>query len=617
MSKDKFITWAALVSVTVVALSVATAQTGNPQAANWFNRGLNEKDPQQKIEAYSRALQFDPNFVEALFNIGLVHMQQGNYTPAEDFFNRALRARQGQIPAKLKAQLHFYVAMIHKQTENWPACETHLVEAKKIVQDKATHVVILSELGRLYFKLERYEEALQELRLGLDLDKSNQSFFQNLIEIIEKEMALARLYREAEQAIAAGNIIQANSLLQQIKISNPNFKDVQAKISLTDSLLKARAEEGILNELYEQAARYAGEGALQNAISTYEILLQQSPGFKDAGEKLEAVKAQWQADQRTRVLAEEFAVGMEALAQSNWTRAIIAFERVLEIEPDHSNAQSKLQQANRGLQQESTDSIVSRFYADAVTAIERGESSSAVAALEKVRHLNPNFKDAEALLTKLEGEILKSTQSGVASPMGGYYKELFDDAIKSVDSQNWMQAVLKLEKLRVLKPDDPNVINLLTHARANLKLASSAQEKDAQVNQSVMIYFGGALAAILLLPAIGLFFFSATSRARFQFLRGNYVRAAQIYERYLTQHPNKVKLYVKLANIYLISGRDDDRALKVFKTIINLNLAPQMHPQINSILAQRYLTDGVNNSDAIAVLESALQAEQSKHNQVE
>ncbi len=607
----KFLTLAISIVSHLLVLEYVLAQTSSTPAANWFNRGLSERDPLKKIEAYSRALEYDPQFIEAFFNLGLIYMQQNDFSNSEQFFNKALTVRDGQINTKLKSQIFFYLAMINKQQDNFQAREANLLEAKKLVQEKSTQIIISSELGRLYFKQLRYQEALQELRRGRELDKSNQSFFDNLINIIEKEIELERLYKEAEQAMANENLLQANSLLLQIKAANPNFRDVQAKIAMTDSLLKARAEGEILSELYQQAARYAEEGALQNAITTYEILLQQSADFKDAKERLDDLKKRFQEEELARILADEYVIGVEALSKNNWTRAIIAFEKVLELDPAHTEARKKLAFANRGLQQEGTESVVNQFYNDALSAIDRGESSSALAALEKVRHLKPNFKDTDSLIANLES-ALKSNRTDASSPLGSYYNTLYDDAVKSLGEKNWMQAVLKLEKLRVLKPDDSNVVNLLTQARANLKLASLTAGKNSQASRATMVYFGGALAAIVILPALGIFFFSATSRARFQFLRGNYLRAAQIYERLLTQHPDRVKLYVKLANIYLISGREDDRALKIFKAIISLNLAPHIHPQINSIIAQRYLTNGASSSEAIAVLESALKVEQSK-----
>jgi tetratricopeptide (TPR) repeat protein len=118
-----------------------------------------------------------------------------------------------------------------------------------------------------------------------------------------------------------------------------------------------------------------------------------------------------------------------------------------------------------------------------------------------------------------------------------------------------------------------------------------------------------------LFPAAGFVVFSPATRARLHLLRGNYIAAAQLYEKILQRRPGRVKLYSLLANIYLLMGRQDEQALKVYKAILQLNIATHKRDEINTIVAQNYLTEGRTDSDAIAVLESALKAERLKLNQ--
>ncbi len=385
----------------------------------------------------------------------------------------------------------------------------------------------------------------------------------------------------------------------------------QSDNTRADSMLKNQAEEEILLDLYQQAARFTEEGALQNAISTYEILLQKSPDFLNAQAKLAAVRSRFEEEQKKQQLEAEYTIGVTALKQKNWPRAIIAFEKVLELDPKYRDTRKKLAQANRGLEEQSTESIASQFYSNGMAAMNRREYPAALAALEKVRHFYPNYRDTEALIAKIESELQPNITP--ATTLGNYYNTLYQGARQAIERADWMQAVLKLEKLRVLKPDDQEIVNLLAQARSNLKLAAaSAAEKSLVAKYPPVVYLGGALAAVIVLPTLGLLFFSPTSRARFQFLRGNYLKAAQIYERLLSQHPERVKLYVTLANIYLLIGRDDERALRVYKMVLNFNLAAHMHPQIHSILMQKYLANGARDSEAIAALETALRTEQNK-----
>jgi hypothetical protein len=124
-------------------------------------------------------------------------------------------------------------------------------------------------------------------------------------------------------------------------------------------------------------------------------------------------------------------------------------------------------------------------------------------------------------------------------------------------------------------------------------------------NFSFLLY--GTLAALSL---VGVVILSPTVRARFHVLRGNYAAGARIYEKILARHPQRVKLCLPLANLYLLLGRRDEAALKIFKTILQLNLAAPNRDEINAIVAQNYLTEGRTDSDAIEVLEGALKAEQ-------
>jgi hypothetical protein len=71
-----------------------------------------------------------------------------------------------------------------------------------------------------------------------------------------------------------------------------------------------------------------------------------------------------------------------------------------------------------------------------------------------------------------------------------------------------------------------------------------------------------------------------------------------------------VKLYSALANIYLLLGRNDENAIKVYKMVLQLNLNTRHRDEMSTIVAQNYLTEGRTDSDAIEVLESALKAEQ-------
>jgi len=127
-----------------------------------------------------------------------------------------------------------------------------------------------------------------------------------------------------------------------------------------------------------------------------------------------------------------------------------------------------------------------------------------------------------------------------------------------------------------------------------------------------LLYPIGAVLAIMLLPALGLLFFSPTRRANFYLWRKNYPAATRIFENMLKRHPKKANLYAPLAELYLRLGRNDERALKVYQTVLQLNLPTRRRDEINAALAQKYLAEGRTDTDAIEVLEMALKVESRK-----
>lgn len=100
-----------------------------------------------------------------------------------------------------------------------------------------------------------------------------------------------------------------------------------------------------------------------------------------------------------------------------------------------------------------------------------------------------------------------------------------------------------------------------------------------------------AIAALILLPVLSVVF-SPTFRARYCMFRGEPARAAVLYETILARRPGKTKLYVELANAYLLLGRQDDQAMRIFKIVLQLQPAVKNSEAIKAIITQKFLHKG-------------------------
>jgi len=627
--------WACLALVTIVALIArsAVAQSPNPQAVKWFKAGLTEKDAGKKIVAYTQAIELDPLFVEAFYNLGVVYKSQSDYPRAEQFLLKAYNAKPDKTGNDTKLQILSELATTYEKLGKVKECETALRQAKNLVVDPTRLAIISFALGRLLYGQGRYEECLAELQEAQKLNPASQGEFAKLIQSAyarlsksaEGELStqeserreLERLYEAAEKAKAGGNLMQAKALFEQIRAKRPDYKNVETKLAELDSLLNADVKKNALAAMYEQAQEQAAEGKVELAIATYETLLQQSPNYKEAGSKLQTVRQQLERNQLHEKLEAEYANGITALKIRDWTRAILAFEKVLESDRNFREARKKLSEAQSGLDRESAETAVARYYAEGVAAMNRNDLGAALAALEKVRRLKPNYRQTASLWAELENALQKKAEFAAVPSIpvaaAANYDSLYEAGLAALARADWMQALITFEKVHLLKPNYREVVDRLAEARTNLRLTEQANAATAPSSGNSPLLYAG-LAALVGLPLLGFVMFSPFARARLYLLRGNYSAAALLYEHMLARHPNKIKLCSALANIYLLLGRRDEKALKIFRTVLQLNLATRNRDEISAIVAQNMLAEGRMDSDAIEVLESALQAERRRAN---
>lgn len=331
----------------------------------------------------------------------------------------------------------------------------------------------------------------------------------------------------------------------------------------------------------------------------------------------EAARTQAAPKREEQLLEERYAEGMAALKQREWTRAIVAFEKVLGQNASYKDARKRLAEAQRELDRESAETIAARYYADGVAAMNRKDLGGALAAFEKVQRVNPNYRNLKELLAEVEQRLARSSEPGAIAAEAAPRTDLdslYQQAERAMLQEDWMAAVITLEKLQILQPNYRDVAPRLQEARLKLNAPRTPAEKSAPAGEAGTSSWPwtGGLALMFVVPLLGALLFSPHARARYQMFRGNYSGAMLIYEKQLARHPGRTRYYAPLANLYLLLGHRDERALKVFKTVLQLNLPVPNRDEINGIVAQQFLTEGRTDSDAIEVLENALRAERQK-----
>jgi tetratricopeptide (TPR) repeat protein len=594
----------------VLGAGPSAEQSQDSRALKWLEIGIREKNLSKKIEAYNKAIELDPVFVEALFNLGVAYKEQQNYKKAGEFLSRAYSAKPEKLSADLKLAILYELATTHNRLGQLTRYEETLRQAKKVATDEKMAATIAFELGRFLYQQDRFDESISELQEGRGLYPSRREDFANLIQLADNALERKRLYATADQAQAGGELERARTLLVQIRTRYPGDQKAATRIAELDLRLQKETPKPGDTPLVEQARQKASEGNLAEAVALYENVLQQSPNGQSVMEGQQEARKPQDQKQDARALESDYAAGLAGIESHDWAKAIISFEKVLADGRNFLDARERLKEAKRGLEREGEESAAAQHYAEGAAAMSERNWGRALVALEKVRSIKPDYRNTAGLLSEVEKALAQQAQGAAAPAMtAANVDSLYHEALAFEAKADWMQAVVALEKVQLVQPNYRDVAQRLAHAREkfnDLKISEiiSRAKSDSQSNS---LLYSGAIASVIGLPILAFLVFSQNARARFHCWRSDFEPAARIYEHMLTRHPDRVALLPKLADLYMRLGRRDENAMKIYRTIAQLNLGTPHREAINSLVAQHYLSEGRTDTDAIEVLEKALQ----------
>ncbi len=584
----RFYQWKLSFLLIAVFAAVATPQSHNREAMKWFDAGLVEKNIDKRIEAYNAAIALDPDFAEALLNLGAAHKERKNYERAEQFFSRAANASKGELRVKALSEL----ASIYNIRGNSKSAESTLREAKKLAGDAKLRTVLSYELGRLLYQQGRYEQAVTELKDSRAGDPAKREAFDNLIALAENSSQLDDLYTVAARQRAAGNLKEAQAALEKIRAKNANFRDVQAQLQQVQALLATESNQSVI--------------AAAPPVTVPPVV---APPAADtlAASNIEAEKA--------------YAEGLVAIRKRDWAGAIAAFEKTLQLQPEHREAQQKLAGAQMYFERDNIEVIAARYYDEGVAAWQRHQLDSALVLLGKVHKINRRYRDVESLYAQVQAAQKQNAAIATATPplaepasaapdtllaanllpavvdsmptpepvvsVVPQLDSLYQAARAAIAAGNWDEAVLNLQKIRMQQENYRDVDQLFAAARSRMLEASAATHAPTSIslNRPSPLVIGGLALGAAVFFAIGFFFFSPTVRARYQSRRGNHEAAAMIYESLLAQRPSRLKLYSRLAEVYLKLERRDETALQIYRRVLELDLPSAHRADMNAIVA--------------------------------
>lgn len=223
---------------------------------------LEQGDLETADARFALALEYNPKFVEALVNQGLVELQRGNFSRARQLLTRARRLNPDV------AQPHHGLGVLAERERRPDVAAKHYDEALKVDPGFAP---ARANLARLYFESGRFEHARIQFKRLMEVAPEEPAGFVGLAESL---LQLGR-HAEAEDVVARGTkrfpesadltILSARNLLRR--------GEVEPAVKLLTPLARSRDDVSVAAlgwlataELARGRARHA-VGAAERALA--------------------------------------------------------------------------------------------------------------------------------------------------------------------------------------------------------------------------------------------------------------------------------------------------------------------------------------------------------------
>jgi tetratricopeptide (TPR) repeat protein len=138
---------------------------------------VNGRDPTEAIPYFEKYIQHKPDDSRGRFALGVAYFYSADYEAA------TTNLRAVEYTQATASGAHYFLGRIAKLRDNLPEAESEL---KKAVAADPRFVDALAELAQVHIKLERYDDASNELQRAFELDPGNFRVNANLLVLYQK-----------------------------------------------------------------------------------------------------------------------------------------------------------------------------------------------------------------------------------------------------------------------------------------------------------------------------------------------------------------------------------------------------------------------------------------------
>ena len=246
-------------------------------------------------------------------------------------------------------------------------------------------------------------------------------------------------YRQGEELSQMGNWEGAIAFYKDALAQEPNKKKYQ------EALTKAQQEAA--KKYYQRAVNNWSNTAVKDyqAVSTTMAYLNKAMALDSQNPDILELHRQLKAKEQelTQQAKTSYAMGVTALNNEQWLKAVTNFRKVNEIYPNYEDTEDKLAKATAAGSDE--------YYKEGIAAVQSEDWKGALTAFGKVMVIDPTYKNTRLLIEEVKKNDNPQYFLGRAAEMAS--------------ANEWDRAITFYERALSYLPGDLNVQTELTKAK--------------------------------------------------------------------------------------------------------------------------------------------------------
>jgi len=219
---------------------------------------------------------------------------------------------------------------------------------------------------------------------------------------------------------------------KQIEKVDPDYKDLKVKLAESQAKLDQTLQQEVYEKIYNDGMAEYRKGNWIDAIVAFNKVREWNPAFKNVDRAYRDAQNKLNQEGEDSVKNRYYTQAKIYLNRGDWESAIASLKQLRSMDRNYRDVQFLIQQAQSGLENEAKSSQINTYYAEAMNHYNSGDWLKAIIAFEKIQQINPNYQDV--------AEKLAAAQNNLDNPIAETTTEKYAENYKTSQktNSNWM-----------------------------------------------------------------------------------------------------------------------------------------------------------------------------------